>query len=672
MKSSTPLPAHLRIAALQVNYEGGEEQTMKVPALWQEFGFNCEQLFHTHAELYTAIFEREKHAGLLAKYLEESERRGIHIILYLNCHILNPSQADKAAEWAMVEKDGQYAHAYGTYLMNCMNSPWMDFFLQVMEDLKPYPMGGIFFDGPVIKGCFCGHCRKRYLLEAGKPMEEAAADELDAFTMKTYIEGKRKMYRKVKEVNPAWIAYFNEGLHGRSLEEIQNGMAINDLVGTEGGFQFYQPPREALIWRCGLQARILEAIAGGKPTVIFWAGDQKSWAWYLHTPAESKAMFATIAANGANAWYGIHSSTDILQGASGEAVKEVFNFARDNEAYYRNTESIAPVAVFYSFDSGKRYPTSREESDFYGKERTEDPKAIGNYDASVQGAVAALFHSNVPFDVVTEVDLDKLDRYKVVLLPTAACMREETARRLAAYVEAGGVLIADAEVSLFDELYNKRPNFLLADLFGVDFKGYRRNDRFDFGELGGEFRSQFADGVFRIPAPYAAIDVSVREGGEVLATLCPKQAGPLSGRPKPGEYPLVVRRACAKGTAYYMAACFFEFYGGRGIIHYRRIIEQLIDRHIPERYRVLGAPASLEVTVRRCRDTGKVVVHLVNFSGGMTRPIERVIPLHDMMLQAPGKPLKATALVAGKELSIADDTVTLPPVNHFEVIVLEF
>ena len=665
------LPKHMRIAALQVNYEGGEANTLAVPALWQEFGFNCEQLFHTHAELYTALYEREKHEALLRRYLAETEKRGIRVILYMNCHILNPSQENRAAEWAIVDETGAYTRCYNTYLMNCMNSTWMEFFCGCLEDLKPFPIAGIFFDGPVLRACHCPHCRRAFERKHGKALADATPDERDAFVMRTYLDGKRRLYRTVKAVNPNWVAYFNEDLQHRSLEEIREGLACNDLVGTEGGFQFYCPPREALIWRCGLQARILEAVAEGKPTVIFWAGDHKSWAWYLHTPAESRAMFATILANGANAWYGLHSSTDILNGATGRAVKDAFHFDRDHEALFQNTESLAPVAVFYSFDSAKRYPTSREESDFYGKARRADDKAIGNYDASLQGAVATLFHANEPFDIVTEVNLERLDRYRAVVLPTAACMREETGRRLARYVEQGGVLVADSETGLFDERYQKRANFLMADLFGVDFKGYRVYDRFDFGELGAEFQAAFQDGVTRLPAPFAALDVAVRPGAEVLARLCPKQAGPLSGKPRPAEYPFVIRRTVGKGTVYFLAACFFEFYGSRGIVHYRRMVETLLNRHLPDRLRVMNAPASLEVTVRRCRDTGKTLVFLVNYSGGMTRPMERCIPLHEVCLRPAVRPVRATALVAGRALPVDGDTIALPPIGCCEVIVLE-
>ena len=58
--ASNPLPRHMRIAALQCDFEGGRENTLKVPELWNSFGFNVEQLFHTHGEFYSAVFQKDK------------------------------------------------------------------------------------------------------------------------------------------------------------------------------------------------------------------------------------------------------------------------------------------------------------------------------------------------------------------------------------------------------------------------------------------------------------------------------------------------------------------------------------------------------------------------------------------------------------------------------------
>ena len=59
------LPHHMRIAALQCNFEGGYENTLKVADIWACYGFNVEQLFHTHCEKYNAVFNNDKHVKLL-------------------------------------------------------------------------------------------------------------------------------------------------------------------------------------------------------------------------------------------------------------------------------------------------------------------------------------------------------------------------------------------------------------------------------------------------------------------------------------------------------------------------------------------------------------------------------------------------------------------------------
>ena len=114
-KTVTGLPHHLRIAALQCNFEGGEAATLAMPARWRELGFNVEQLFHTHSEKYNALYRAEAHAGLLRRYVAECRRNGIQILLYLNCHILLESQAERSRDWAQVDRKGEFLRPYGTY-----------------------------------------------------------------------------------------------------------------------------------------------------------------------------------------------------------------------------------------------------------------------------------------------------------------------------------------------------------------------------------------------------------------------------------------------------------------------------------------------------------------------------------------------------------------------------
>ena len=167
------LSQHMRMAALQCNFEGGKEKTLKIPTLWKEFGFDTEQLFHPIGELYSAVFDKEEHADILKRYCAESANAGINIILYLNCHILLKSQNHMANEWARQNIDGSYTKLYETYFANCLNSTWMDYFFSLIKDLAEYPIAGVFFDGPINTQCYCPRCSAKFAKEYKKPITKA-------------------------------------------------------------------------------------------------------------------------------------------------------------------------------------------------------------------------------------------------------------------------------------------------------------------------------------------------------------------------------------------------------------------------------------------------------------------------------------------------------------------
>ncbi|MDD3119741.1 MAG: hypothetical protein PHQ27_11220, partial [Victivallales bacterium] len=348
------LPHHLRLAALQCNFEGGREHTLLLTRKWREFGFNAEQLFHPCAELYTAVYDARQHRELLQDYLAEAKACGLSVIMYLNCHILPPSQEDRRDDWAARDLHGNYLRLYdGTYYRPCYNSGWTDHFLAVVTSLRPLDIAGIFFDGPLAAVCGCPACRERFAATCHRTLDTASPAELAAFSRRTFLEFSRKIYHRVKEVNPAWLSYTNVGLlHGQwSAAEMRDILSGEDMVGTEGGFQFYGRPQETPFFKCSLAAKAVEAVAAGRPGVIFMAGDHKPWSWYLHSPTETRLCYAAALANGAGVWYGLHGATTLLDSPTGAAVREMLAFDHEHHNLYERTVSRAEVALFYSFDT---------------------------------------------------------------------------------------------------------------------------------------------------------------------------------------------------------------------------------------------------------------------------------------------------------------------------------
>lgn len=663
----------MRIAALQCNYEGGEAATLRVPGLWQEFGFNAEQLFHTHSDLYTGVFDRERHGALLTRYLAEARGRGLAVILYMNGHILLPSQDDKLEAWGQKTRDGAYDTCYGSYYVPCLHSPWVAHFEAALESLAEYDIDGVFLDGPSSGLCYCARCDGCFRDSAGISLKDAPPDQVAQFALRTRIEFIKRFYCKTKAVNARWISYVNLHLlhSGASARETAELLACNDWIGTEGGFQFYGRPADTNLWRCGMHAKLVEAVAGPKPRVIFMAGDHKPWSWYLHTPSETRLCYASILANGAGAWYGIHSSTESLASASGRAVRAMVQFDAQHADLYEHTESMADVALFYSFDTARHAPPPGEQTDFYTRGPGGAGELAGSYADAVQGAYAAIFRSGLPFDVVTELNTDALSRYRVLVIPAGACTGSGTCAALRAFVAAGGTIVADGETSLFDEDFRKQPDFLLAELFGVSFRGYRAYQPHDYFAMSPGETPFAADGVRHIPAPLVALDVAVAAGAEVQARLYPPLAGRYAGRPETPEHPFIVRNRVGKGTVYYIAGTFFELYNRYAITHCQGLLRHLILRHAAPPAEVPGAPRSLELSVRKSMSGNCTLVHLVNYAGGMTRPVDRVIPLHGLSLRMRRPYGESRALVDGRVLTAdRDGRLALPPIAEFEVIVL--
>jgi hypothetical protein len=80
---------------------------------------------------------------------------------------------------------------------------------------------------------------------------------------------------------------------------------------------------------------------------------------------------------------------------------------------------------------------------------------------------------HLPITLITDLDLrpERLQPYKVLILPNAAALSNAQIATIREFVQAGGGLVATCETSLADELGHPRANFALADLFGVDYEG---------------------------------------------------------------------------------------------------------------------------------------------------------------------------------------------------------
>src|ERR1700761_261524 len=85
----------------------------------------------------------------------------------------------------------------------------------------------------------------------------------------------------------------------------------------------------------------------------------------------------------------------------------------------------------------------------------------------------SLLEGRFLFDFVHEdrMDAERLSKYSALVLPNVALLSDAQCDQLRAYVKSGGSLFATFETSMYDYRDNRRENFGLADVFGIQKSG---------------------------------------------------------------------------------------------------------------------------------------------------------------------------------------------------------
>jgi hypothetical protein len=349
----------------------------------------------------------------------------------------------------------------------------------------------------------------------------------------------------------------------------------------------------------------------------------------------------------------------------------------ENAAYYTGTRSEAKAAVVWSDVTANFYEGSPAQ--MIDIDRIPQRSAVGNVDVEFSGIAEALLRAHVPFDVIDDVTLERepLERYAALFLPNVAAMSDRVAARLRSYVERGGNLFATFETSLYDELGTRRDDFALAGLFGVsDEKKIVGPTQWDF--MKPESKHRLLDGIAREMLPSSIYHVRVKPAGaEVLLRFTVPLKGRYDGIPELSPDPALTVRQSGKGTVVYFSGDFGNMIASFRLPEFLRLAANAARHLAPLPVAVENAPGSVEV-VWRSQGGNRKLLHLVNLTGEMTRPITRVLPLDNVRVTLPlgERASKVYTLFRPQPLPLVYDgkgraQVTLPRLDEYEVVVFE-
>jgi hypothetical protein len=282
--------------------------------------------------------------------------------------------------------------------------------------------------------------------------------------------------------------------------------------------------------------------------------------------------------------------------------------------------------------------------------------------------------------VIDDVSLESEDlaRYRAVFLPNVAAMSDRAAGRLRDYVRRGGHVFATFETSRYDEAGVRRPDLALADLFGASGAGQIVGPkRWDF--MKPRTASRLLEGIPRelVPAPAYHLR-TVPNNGEVVLAFTKPLTGPYDGLPELSEDPALVVRRFGEGEAVYFTGDLGSTIQTFHLPELLRLVKNAVGRLAPPPVTIENAPQSLELVLRSQFEGKRLLLHLVNFTGEMTRPIQRVLPAENLRitLRQAGEVKKVSTLVRPQVLKTQRDRdgrlqFVVPRVEEYEVVVIE-
>jgi Hypothetical glycosyl hydrolase 6/Beta-galactosidase trimerisation domain len=365
-------------------------------------------------------------------------------------------------EWAMRNMDGsvQFSKEEPRLFKTCMFSTYMDDYVPaIMREINSlYDVDCFYTNGwpPLgsLPDCHCSVCSK--LPASGTPAYWRAFTDrvLDLWQRYDAI---------AKEKGADSFFFANSGGNVRGGPNLDRLGKVAVWFQADNQGRAYDDPA---VWGCSLQGRVCNAVLDGKfaanVTAAYSTGTP-GWRNVSKNPAEATMWLNETLASGMAPYYHFVGS----ENGFGEDQRwqkvgiDYFKWTAKHDAHFSTRRSVANIGVVFGQSTQLLYPepaTVRTRT--YMRETTQ-----GIYDALLRGRFA--------FDFVHEdrLQLERLRKYRALLLPNVAMLSDRQCQQLRDYVQAGGSIMASFETGLYDENLNRRAEFGLADLLGIQKAG---------------------------------------------------------------------------------------------------------------------------------------------------------------------------------------------------------
>ena len=652
---------------------------------------------------------------LLSRFLDLAHQKGIIVLAY-HPFIWTRPLAKFQPDWMiqLLDDGGPELWNEGWF---CWNSPYRDWLPEYLSELLDnLDFDGIFCDDMSSAshsdtgqrrtgGCHCQYCRELYPKETGKELPTKV--DMDSVDFRRYVnwrydkfkEGVEHVAKGVYAKHPHAIIDWN--YYGRPYGPQDIGWKtahpLNPL--SDSTYFFMEAGLDKL--GASFPAKLLEA-AGSNFCQWLWA-TQMLPECHSHGAPYPEPYSATVFGLSAVVKGGASMTACLDAGdhtVYGDALKSMFTELKRLRPYVGG-ESVKYLALH----------VSQQTRDFG---YIEYPNGFWQL---MRGSHEMLKRSHILTDVILDQQLtyEHLSPYQVLFLSNSMCLSDEQITVIRRFVSEGGTLIATHQTSLYDELGQKRDNFGLSDVLGVDYQGPFPTSQEGAGTIeslrGGEVNP--AECAIYIPQEKplrdefghlvafgaAQSEVSVRPNGDTRALFTKTSLKWHDGLPPIGMdgvgadfyayadhdsgLPAVTENTFGKGKAIYVCGDVGEGYSRNPLPQLKRFVAYLVRTSTPPIE--LEAPRIIELSASM-RGPKELMVHLLNnplpfvpwsTSGLDMRKyfyIDEMVPVPDIRIKLNGFKVKRASLpLQGKELEVVGEpaTITVPKVHIQEVVLLQ-
>ncbi len=391
---------------------------------------------HRHAAL--------KGRDFFGEVVAECRKREVHPLAYFSL-IYDNWNYEHHPDWRITPAGGNNAQLDGRYGVVCPNSPYRAYALAcIREIVSAYDLDGLFCDmtfWPAV--CYCAHCTARFLTEHGaepprivdwedplwRKFQKARQAWLLEFAMDVTAAAKKI---KPITVNHQYSTVFHNWTMGVPLELAR----ACDYVGGD----FYGGPE-----RHSLACKLYHGMTRTRPFEFHTSRTRIFTDHVTVKPMEELRTESFVAT--------LHSAALMLVdyiNADGTLNAQVYEFLRglsEQRAAYEpflGGDLLADVAIYY--DKESMYNPA-EKGVHITKLQAVD--RCPHRDAVV-GAARILQEAHIPFGLVTNANLEQLNRYRAVIVPYVLEMTAEQAALFRDFVARGGALYSSSPSPLLD------------------------------------------------------------------------------------------------------------------------------------------------------------------------------------------------------------------------------